>query len=47
MKSVLRTLYRYPEVVVEAAKFHPSSGDTYLFGLAQRFNDHLNQVVGE
>ncbi|MEK7064154.1 MAG: arginine--tRNA ligase, partial [Patescibacteria group bacterium] len=48
-RSVLRTLYRYPEVVVEAAKnFTPQVVTTYLFGLAQRFNGfyNLNQVVG-
>lgn len=48
-KSVLRTLYQYPEVVVEAAKnFTPQVVSTYLFGLAQKFNGfyNLNQVVG-
>ncbi len=47
--SVLRRLYQYPEVVVEAAKnFTPQVVATYLFGLAQRFNGfyNLNQVVG-
>lgn len=47
--SVLRMIYQYPEVVVEAARnFTPQVVATYLFGLAQRFNGfyNLNQVVG-
>ncbi|KKU44815.1 MAG: Arginine-tRNA ligase, partial [Microgenomates group bacterium GW2011_GWA2_46_7] len=41
--SVLRSLYQYPEVVVEAAKnFTPQVVTTYLFGLAQQFNGFYN-----
>ena len=47
--NILRTLYRYPEVVVETIKnFTPQVVATYLFGLAQRFNSfyNLNKVIG-
>jgi arginyl-tRNA synthetase len=37
--SILRWIYRYPEVVVEAGeKFAPHLVATYIYELAQRFN---------
>ena len=42
--SILRWIYRYPEVVVEAAKrFAPNLLCNFLYELAQRFNSFYNQ----
>ncbi len=42
-QSILRYLYRYPEVVEVAAKnYNPSIICNYLFSLAQRFNSFYN-----
>ncbi len=43
-QAILRWLYRYPEVVKQAAKeYAPSVVCTYLFELAQRFNTFYNK----
>jgi len=47
--SILRWIYRYPEVVVSAGKeYAPHLIATYLYELAQRFNTFYNQhqVIG-
>lgn len=47
--AVLRALYRFPEVIEDAAKqFAPNLLTTYLFELAKRFNSFYNkhQIVG-
>jgi arginyl-tRNA synthetase len=42
--SVLRWVYRYPEVIVEAAKrFSPNLLCNFIYELAQRFNSFYNQ----
>jgi len=42
--GVLRWIYRYPEVVIEAAKrFSPNLLCNFLYELAQRFNSFYNQ----
>lgn len=42
--SILRWIYRYPEMVVEAAKrFAPNLLCNFLYELAQRFNSFYNQ----
>lgn len=43
--SLLRGLYRYPEIVVESAeKFAPNVMCEYLYDLAKRFNSFYNDV---